>query len=168
MIKLFFLLLLSVGLASCYPPRIIYTTDDIQPQTATDSVEIQLLKGSTISIDAQTVTSILSVEILNNRSSSLSLNNSKLEAIVNSNVLNYNLADGNSLPLLLEPRTRKNILLTFKVKDPDYRIFGSLSDKNKHSLKLNLTFQNGNRKITKLITLKYLKKKRFVFENERK
>ncbi|MGC3977357.1 MAG: hypothetical protein QM751_03450 [Paludibacteraceae bacterium] len=47
--KIVFLIILSVFvLTSCYPPRIIYSIEDIQPSLQEDSIDIKLIKASTI------------------------------------------------------------------------------------------------------------------------
>jgi hypothetical protein len=54
--KKLFILTLLLCVVSCYPPRIVYALDE-KYSIKEDSIDVQLLKGSTTSLDAQTVVS---------------------------------------------------------------------------------------------------------------
>ena len=168
--KVFSFILLLCGVSSCYPPRLIYALDDTC-SIENDSIDIQLLKGSTTSFDAQTITSKLFIEVCNKSNSILTLNdNPRLEALVDSVTLYYELFenDTDTLPCKLEPKSKKNVFLEFIVEDPNYHLFKSTSDKNKgHFLKLHLRFDNSSRKeIDKNFSFKFVKRKRLKYEKE--
>ena len=162
-------LLLSWGLVSCYPPRIIYVLDDIYPIEKNDSIDIRLLKGSSFSTNAQTITSMLSIDICNKSNSILILNKkNRLEASIDSDTLLYELVESDTLPLLLEPKLQKNLLLIFKAEDPQYLLYNSMNNKKGHLLALNLRFQDiSGKEFDKIIILKSLKTKRWLYENEK-
>ncbi len=106
--KIFCLILLLWGVASCYPPRFVYVLDDIHSVEKNDSIDIQLLKSSTISTDAQTVISMLSIEIWNKSNSILILNKkNRLEALVDPVTLYYELVESDTLPCKLEQKSKK-------------------------------------------------------------
>lgn len=162
-------MILLLGMSSCYPPRIVYALDDIH-SVKNDSIDVQLLKGSTISLDARDLTSILRIEIWNKGNSTLTLNkNNELEARIDSVTLNYELKDRDSdpFPCILEPISQKKISLVFKAEDLNYHLYRSLNNKNGHFLKLHLSFQNSSGKeIDKEIILKYVKTRRLKYEKD--
>lgn len=97
-----------MGVASCYPPGFVYVLDDIHSVEKNDSIDIQLLKSSTISTDAQTVISMLSIEIWNKSNSILILNKkNRLEALVDPVTLYYELVESDTLPCKLEQKSKK-------------------------------------------------------------
>ena len=168
--KLFCFILLLCGVTSCYPPRLIYALDDTC-SIENDLIDIQLLKGSTTSLDAHTITSKLFIEVCNKSNSILTLNdNPKLEALVDSVTLYYELfeSDTDTLPCKLEPKSKKNVFLVFKAEDSNYHLFKSTNDKNKgHFLKLHLRFDSSSRKeIDKTFSFKFVKRKRLKYEKE--
>lgn len=81
--------------------------------------------------------------------------------------LNYKLVEADSLPYTLGPRSKNKIFLTFDTKDTDYLVYKSVGQKNEHSLRLFLDFQNDSGKeLEKQVFLKFSKTRRFVIENE--
>lgn len=166
--KLFILILLLCGVSSCFPPRIVYALDELH-SIKNDSIDIQLLKGSTTSLDAQTVISMLYIKIWNKSNSMLMLNkNIGLEARMDSVALRYDLVESDSLPCRLEPLSNKNILLIFKAIDANRYLYKSVDFKKGHLLKLLLGFQDvSNNETFKSIIFKSVKTKRFVYESNR-
>lgn len=166
--KLFILMLLLCGVSSCYPPRIVYALDE-KSSIKEDSIDVQLLKGSTTSLDAQTVVSMLYIKIGNKSNSMLMLNkNNGLEARIDSVTLRYDLSESDSLPCKLEPQSNKNVLLIFKAEDAYRYLYKSVDYKKGHSLMLILRFQDiSDNEIDKSVFLKFVKTKRFVYESSR-
>lgn len=162
-------MLLLCGASSCYPPRIVYALDE-KYSIKGDSIDVQLLKGSTTSLDAQTVISMLYIKIWNKGNSMLMLNkNNELEARIDSVTLRYGLAESDSLlPCRLESQSNKNVLLIFKVEDANRYLYKSIDYKKGHLLKLLLRFQDiSDNEIDKSVILKSVKTKRFVYESSR-
>lgn len=161
-------MLLLCGVSSCCPPRIVYALDEIH-SVKKDSIDAQLLKASTTSLDAQTVISMLYIKIENKSNSMLMLNkNVGLEARIDSVALRYNLAESDSLPCRLAPQSTKNVLLIFKVEDANRYLYKSIDYKKGHLLKLLLRFQDiSDNEIDKSVILKSVKTKRFVYESSR-
>lgn len=166
--KLFILILLLCGVSSCFPPRIVYALDEVH-SIKNDSIDIQLLKGSTTSLDAQTVISMLYINIWNKSNSILMLNkNNELEARIDSVTLCYDLAESDSLPCRLEPQSNKNVLLVFKTEDANRYLYKSVDFKKGHLLKLFLRFQDiSDNEICKSIIFKSVKTKSLVYESNR-
>lgn len=166
--KLFILMLLLCGVSSCYPPRIVYALDETH-SIKNDSIDVQLLKGSTTSLDAQTVISMLYIKIGNKGNSMLMLNkNNGLEARIDSVSLRYDLAESDSLPCRLEPKSNKNVLLIFKAADVNRYLYKSIDYEKGHLLKLLLRFQDtSDNEIDKSVVFKSGKTKRFVYESSR-
>ena len=105
--KLFCFILLLCGVTSCYPPRLIYALDDTC-SIENDSIDIQLLKGSTTSLDAHTITSKLFIEVCNKSNSILTLNdNPQLETLVDSVTLYYELFENDHIS-----NTKRDLLLS--------------------------------------------------------
>ncbi len=168
MVKLFILMLLLCGVSSCYPPRIVYALDEMHSDK-NEYIDVQLLKGSTTSIDAQTVISTLYIKICNNSNSMLMLNkNNGLEAKIDSVDLRYDLVEHDSLPCRLEAKSTKNVLLIFKAEDSNRYLYKSIDYKKGHFLKLLLGFQDvSNNETYKKVIFKPVKTKKLVYESSR-
>lgn len=162
--KIVCFLFLLMGLTSCYPPRIIYTLAEHQSIAEEDSIEIHLLKVSTISLNTRRIFTSLSMEIINKGNSFLVLNNkSRLQAFADSVSLDYQLYNRDTLPLRIEPKSKKKVFFSYTAEDSTSVIYNAALKKHDHILKLSLDFQDG---IQKDVIFNFLKTRRFIYEGK--
>lgn len=164
----FYLLILLCGLSSCYPPRIIYVMDDTHPVNGNDSIDIRLLRGSTISIDAQKLISGFHMEIRNKSNSIITLNkNIRLEAHTDSVTLYHKSARIETHSYELYPNVKNNIYCAFITEDTEYHIYRSTANKKGHTLKLHLSLRDTYGKVfEKEIALKFSRTKSWTYERK--
>ena len=139
--KLFCFILLLCGVTSCYPPRLIYALDDTC-SIENDSIDIQLLKGSTTSLDAHTITSKLFIEVCNKSNSILTLNdNPQLEALVDSVTLYYELFEMSEEELVfhLKEKDFKGLNITIPYKEKVISYLDRITDNARKIALSNLT-----------------------------
>jgi len=154
-------------LTSCYPPKIIYSIEDIKPSYKEDSIRVQLIEGNTISTGTTTTYLGLYLEISNDRKNDLLIGqNSTLELRTDSAYLQYKISQ-DSLIYQLDRNDRKLLRLNFRAMDfdhityktvdwPSIWSFGTRKEKNpRHKLFLLLDLQDNNgKKIEKCVILK--------------
>ena len=156
------ILILLLGVTSCYPPRIVYALDNECSLNNSDSIGVRLLKGSTTTIDAQSINTFLLLEIENKSNSVFTINtNNHLEVLIDSIMLQYEMIDNDSLPCNIVPCAKKSVLFVFNTKDSKGLIYGK---KKNHLLKLHLDSKQN--RITPPIILKPIKTRRVVYEKE--
>lgn len=164
-------------LISCYPPRIIYSIEDIQPPLQEDSIDVKLIKGSTFTTGGLSVHLSLYLKISNNRDDSLLINkNSTLELRTDSAILIYEIFS-DSLVYALNKNATKLLQLHFRVMDFDHTTYKTVEwpslwsfrthkiEMPRHKLLLHFDLQgcNGN-KIEKCVILKPTGTKRIQYE----
>ena len=134
----FFLILLATVLTSCYPPRIIYSIENIQPLMQEDSIDIQLINGSITTTGGLSLFLNLYLEISNNKESSISINqNSTLELHADSTTLKFEISP-DSLVYRLGENEKKILHLYFRATDFEYITYKTVDTENKHKLYLFL------------------------------
>jgi len=162
----FFLILFAFILTSCYPPRIIYSIADIKPYVQQDSIDVRLIKGSTIATGgALSLFLSMYVEISNNKESNILINqNSTLELRTDSAVLKYEISP-DSLVYQLGRNDKKLLHLSFQATDFDYITYKTVDTENHHKLFLFLDLQDyRGEKIEKCVILNPTKTKRMKYE----
>lgn len=177
--RIVFLILLTVVLTSCYPPRIIYSIENIQPLMQKDSIDVRLVEGSTITTgDASSLFSNLYLEISNKRESNILINpNSILELRTDSSVLKYDISP-DSLIYQLGRNDKKLLHLSFQTTDCEYVAYETIEfpsiwsfrtlklDNPQHKLYLLLDlYDDKGEKIEKYVVLKPTGTKRMKYEN---
>jgi hypothetical protein len=116
---LFCCLLLAFVLTSCYPPRILYSIENVQP-FQTDSINVQLIEGSAITAGGLSIYLNLYLEISNNKTSNILINqNSALELLSDSGNLKYEISP-DSLVFQLMGSETKLLQLHFHATDFDH------------------------------------------------
>jgi len=164
--KIVFLIILSVFvLTSCYPPRIIYSIEDIQPSLQEDSIDIKLIKASTITTGGLSLHMSLYLEILNNKESVIFIEkNSILELRTDSAVLRYKIYP-DSLTYQLRKNEKKSLQLHFTATDIEYVVYKTMNTDKKHKLLLFLDLQEENgKKIKKCVILRPTGIRRMKYE----
>jgi hypothetical protein len=170
-------ILLAFVLTSCYPPRIIYSIEDVQPSCQEDSIEAQLMKGSTYTTGGLSISLHLYLEILNNKEDCIFIEkNSTLELRTDSAVLKYKISP-DSLNYQLNKNEKKLLYLYFRATDFDHITYKtvdwpsiwSFRTRNQkapqHKIYLFLDLQDeSSKKIEKCIILKPTGTKRMKYE----
>jgi hypothetical protein len=157
--------MLSFVLTSCYPPRIIYSIENIQPLVREDSIDVQLIKGSTITTGGLSLFQNLYLEILNNKESSILINqNSILELRTDSATLKFEILP-DSLTYQLGENEKKLLHLYFRATDFEYITYKTVDTEHKHKLYLFLDLHNDKgEKVEKCVILKPTGTKRMKYE----
>ncbi|NDW13666.1 hypothetical protein D0T50_12305 [Bacteroides sp. 214] len=157
-----FILLIST-LTSCYPPRIIYSIKDTQPSCLRDSVDVRLIKGSTITTGGLSLFPNLYLEISNNKENSIFINqNSTLELRTDSAILKYEISS-DSLVYQLGKNDKQLLHLSFRATDFERITYKTVDIEHKLYLLLDLYNDNGE-KIEKCVILKPTGTKRMKYE----
>ncbi len=156
---------MSIVLTSCYPPRIIYSIENIQPITQKDSIDVGLIEGSTITTGGLSLFLNLYLEISNNKENSISINqNSILELRTDSATLKYAISP-DSLVYRLGENDKKLLRLSFRATDFDYITYKTVDTEHKHRLYLFLDLHDyKGEKIEKCVILKPTGTRRMKYE----
>ncbi|MDR1005414.1 MAG: hypothetical protein LBL74_00925 [Bacteroidales bacterium] len=170
---IFYTIPLIFILTSCYPPRIMYSIENIKPLYEEDSIRVQLIKGNTISTGTTITYTELYLEIFNDRKNDVLIGqNSILELRTDSSCLQYEISK-DSLIYQLNSNERKLLRLNFRAMDSDhiayktvdwssiwsFRVRKETNPRHKLFLLLDLQNNDGN-KIEKQIILKPIGTKR--------
>lgn len=158
-------MMLSGVLTSCYPPRILYSIEGIRPSLKQDSVDVQLIKGSTITTGGLSLHLSLYLEISNKKESSILINrNSILELRTDSVILKYEISP-DSLVYQLRENENKLLHLYFHTTDFEYATYKTVDTNHQHKLFLFLDLRDDeDKQIEKCVILKPTGVKRMKFE----
>lgn len=176
-------LILLAYLTSCYPPRIIYGLESVQPNLANDSIRIVLNSADIISVGMLDPLMGIDLEIQNERSSVLYLSDdSRLELHTESEILQYENSIKDTMNVSFQmlpyeevlkykscrilPYEKRQQKFSFKANDINFITYNSLKEKrHKLFLSLDLIDENGNR-IEKKVVLVPIKTKRMRYEKK--